>query len=248
MAYKDIMEKAIAEAWDIYVPSLSIDCVVFGFHDNKLKVIVTKLLEQNVWALPGGFVLKNESLDTAANRILSERTGAKDIYLQQFKVFGELNRSEGFFADFDDTMWSKQRFISIGYFALVDFSKVKLSLDYISEACEWKSIDDLPEFMMDHRQILDQALISLRKNLNYKPVGYSLLPKKFTIPELQKLYETILNTKLNRGNFYRRILRYDILIKLDEVRKGGAHKAPDLYKFDLEKYKLALKNGLNQTW
>lgn len=248
MAYKDIMEKAIAEAWDIYVPSLSIDCVVFGFHDNKLKVIVTKLLEQNVWALPGGFVLKNESLDTAANRILSERTGAKDIYLQQFKVFGELNRSEGFFADFDDTMWSKQRFISIGYFALVDFSKVKLSLDYISEACEWKSIDDLPEFMMDHRQILDQALISLRKNLNYKPVGYSLLPKKFTLPELQKLYETILNTKLNRGNFYRRILRYDILIKLDEVRKGGAHKAPDLYKFDLEKYKLALKNGLNQTW
>ncbi len=248
MAYKDIMEKAIAEAWDIYVPSLSIDCVVFGFHDNKLKVIVTKLLEQNVWALPGGFVLKNESLDTAANRILSERTGAKDIYLQQFKVFGELNRSEGFFADFADTLWNKQRFISIGYFALVDFSKVKLSLDYISEACEWKSIDDLPEFMMDHRQILDQALISLRKDLNYKPVGYNLLPKKFTLPELQKLYETILNIKLNRGNFYRKILRYDILIKLDEVRKGGAHKAPDLYKFDLEKYKLALKNGLNQTW
>ncbi len=248
MAYKDILEKAIAGAWDTYVPSLSIDCVVFGFHDNKLKVIVTKLLEQNVWALPGGFVLKNESIDTAANRILSERTGAKDIYLQQFKVFGELNRNEDFFADFPDTLWSKQRFISIGYFALVDFSKVKLSLDHISEACEWKSIDNLPEFMMDHRQIFDQALISLRKDLNYKPVGYNLLPKKFTLPELQKLYETILNTKLNRGNFYRKILRYDILVKLDEVRKGGAHKAPDLYRFDLEKYKLALKNGLNQTW
>lgn len=248
MTYKDIIEQSGIAHWDLYLPSLSIDCVVFGFHNNKLKVIVTKLWEQDIWALPGGFVLKEESLDNAAKRILFERTGAKDIYLQQFKVFGALNRTQDFFIDFPDDLWHKQRFISIGYFALVDFSKVKLKLDHLSEACEWKSIDDLPTFMMDHKQIFEQALISLKKDLNYKPVGYNLLPIKFTLPDLQKLYETILNTKLNRGNFYRRILRYDILVKLDEVRKGGAHKAPDLYEFDLEKYKLALKNGLNQTW
>ena len=107
---------------------------------------------------------------------------------------------------------------------------------------------ELPALMMDHRAIFDKALIALRKQLNHKPIGYTLLPEKFTMPELQKLYEIILGKKLNRGNFYRKMLRYDILIKLDEIRKGGAHKAPDLYQFDLEKYHLALKNGFSEGW
>jgi hypothetical protein len=102
--------------------------------------------------------------------------------------------------------------------------------------------------MMDHRAIFDKALITLRKQLNHKPIGYNLLPEKFTMPELQKLYEIILGKKLNRGNFYRKMLRYDILIKLHEIRKGGAHKAPDLYQFDIEKYQLALENGFSEGW
>jgi hypothetical protein len=102
--------------------------------------------------------------------------------------------------------------------------------------------------MMDHRSIFDKALLTLRKELNYKPIGFNLLPEKFTMPELQKLYEIILGKKLNRGNFFRKMLRYDILIKLDESRKGGAHKAPDLYKFDIEKYQTALKDGLKEGW
>jgi 8-oxo-dGTP diphosphatase len=248
MDFKKIIEQKSEEAWEIYISNLSIDSVVFGFHDNVLKVLVTKLKDKNLWALPGGYVLKTENLIDAANRILRNRTGATNIYLQQFRVFGDLNRSEGFFEEFEATLWHKQRFVSVGFYALVDYSKVNLIVDDISDACEWKPIDDLPELIMDHRFIFDKALLTLRKQLNHKPIGLNLLPEKFTMPELQKLYEIILDKKLNRGNFYRKMLRYDILVKLDESRKGGAHKAPDLYKFDIEKYQNALKNGLSEGW
>ncbi|WP_035671510.1 NUDIX domain-containing protein [Flavobacterium sp. 83] len=248
MEFNKIIEKNSAEAWDVYIPNLSIDCVVFGFHDTTLKVLVTRLKEKNLWALPGGYVLKTENLKEAANRILFSRTGAENIYLQEFKVFSDLNRSDGIFDEFPDTLWNKQRFLSVGFYALVDYHQVNLVMDDISDACEWKSIDELPDFMMDHRSIFDKALETLRRQLNHKPIGYSLLPEKFTMPELQKLYEIILGKKLNRGNFYRKMLRYDILEKLEESRKGGAHKAPDLYKFDLEKYQLALRNGFNEGW
>jgi 8-oxo-dGTP diphosphatase len=248
MDFKKIIEQKSAEAWEIYIPNLSIDSVVFGFHDNLLKVLVTKMKDKNLWALPGGYVLKTENLIDAANRILWNRTGATNIYLQQFRVFGDLNRSEGFFEEFDHSLWHKQRFISIGFYALVDYSQVNLVVDDISDACEWKAINDLPELIMDHRYIFDKALLTLRKQLNHKPIGLNLLPEKFTMPELQKLYEIILDKKLNRGNFYRKMLRYEILEKLDESRKGGAHKAPDLYRFDIKKYQNALKNGLNESW
>lgn len=248
MEFNKIIEEKSKEAWDIYMPNLSIDCVVFGFHDAVLKVLVTKLKEKELWALPGGYVLKTENLKEAANRILFSRTGAENIFLQEFKVFSDLKRSDGIFDDFPDTLWNKQRFISVGFYALVDFHQVNLVMDDISDACEWKPIEDLPPFMMDHRTIFDKALETLRLQLNHKPIGHSLLPEKFTMPELQRLYEIILGKKLNRGNFYRKMLRYDILEKLDESRKGGAHKAPDLYKFDIEKYQLALKDGLNEGW
>lgn len=248
MEFKKIIEEKSDEAWKVYIPNLSVDCVVFGFHDAILKVLVTRLKDKDIWALPGGYVLKTENLKQAANRILFNRTGAENIYLQEFKVFSDLKRSEGIFDEFSDTLWNKQRFLSVGFYALVDFHQVNLVMDDISDACEWKSIDELPDFMMDHRSIFDKALETLRRQLNHKPIGYSLLPDKFTMPELQKLYEIILGKKLNRGNFYRKMLRYDILEKLDESRKGGAHKAPDLYKFDIEKYQLALKNGLNEGW
>ena len=248
MEFKRLIEENSEQAWDLYMPHLSLDCVVFGFHDATLKVLVTKFKEQNLWALPGGYVLKNENINDAATRILYQRTGAENIYLQQFRVFGDLNRSEGFFDGYDDAIWHKQRFISVGFYALVDYSLVNLVVDNLSDACEWKPIDEVPQLMMDHKNIFDKALLTLRKQLNYKPIGLNLLPEKFTMPELQKLYEIILGKKLNRGNFFRKMLRYDILLKLEESRKGGAHKAPDLYKFDIEKYQIALKNGLKEGW
>lgn len=246
--FRNLLEERSKEAWKIYLPGFSIDCAVFGFHDGALKILLIKVKDQELWGLPGGYIKKEEGLKEAASRILKDRTGAQNIYLQQFRVFGELNRSEGFFSDYDDTLWHKQRFISMGFYALVDYSQVQLMIDDISNACEWISIDELPEFMMDHRNIFDHALITLRKQLNYKPIGYNLLPEEFTMPELQRLYEIILDKKLNRGNFYRKMTGYDILDKLEESRKGGAHKAPNLYKFNLEKYNLALKNGLKEGW
>ncbi len=248
MELKKIIEEKSQESWEIYLPSISIDCVVFGFHDGELKVLVLRMKGKNLLGLPGGYVEKRENLNEAAIRILKSRTGAENIYLNQFSTFGDLDRSEGFFEEYADTLWNKQRFISVGFYALVDYSKVNLVIDEVFDPCEWVAIEDLTAFMMDHNIIFNKALETLRLQLNNKPIGHSLLPEKFTMPELQKLYEIILGKKLNRGNFYRKMLRYDILEKLDESRKGGAHKAPDLYKFDVEKYQLALKNGLNEGW
>lgn len=248
MDIRNLLEEKSKEAWNIYQPGISIDCVVCCFHEGVLKVLLTRVRDQELWGLPGGYVKKQENLKEAASRILEERTGAQNIYLQQFKAFGELNRSEGFFSGYDQQLWHRQRFISIGFYALVDHSKVELKIDEYSNACEWKSMEELPAFMMDHRNIFDAALSTLRKQLNYKPIGYNLLPEEFTMPELQRLYEIILGKKLNRGNFYRKMTGYDILDKLDEPRKGGAHKAPNLYKFNLEKYNLALKNGFKEGW
>ncbi|MBB5638203.1 ADP-ribose pyrophosphatase YjhB (NUDIX family) [Pedobacter cryoconitis] len=227
--------------WEKCLPHISVDSVVFGFHENQLKVLLVKTNSVQSWLLPGGYVLKNENLQDAAQRVLFERTGAERIYLQEFGVFGALNRSEEFFAAYQDDLWYKQRFISAGFYALVDYTEVNVTADEFSESCEWRSIDDLPELAMDHQLIYTNALTVLRQQLSYKPIGQNLLPERFTLPELQKLYETILGKPLNRGNFYRRIMRFDILVKHEDLRKGGAHKAPFLYSFDPLKYHESLQ-------
>jgi ADP-ribose pyrophosphatase YjhB (NUDIX family) len=239
------------------VPSLSIDCVILGFHSNMLKVLLVKPKRTDGWALPGGFIYSEEHIDDSAQRILCERTGLKDIFLQQFYVFGKPDRSDKSFTvdairsrgiDVPKESWLASRFLSIGYYALVDFEKVHPAVDNISEACEWWDIHHLPAMLMDHLQIFQQAVATVRAHLNYEPIGYNLLPEKFTMPELQKLYETILDQTLDRRNFQRKMLSYGILKKLKERRKGVAHKAPYLYIFDLRKYHKALHNGFQSVW
>lgn len=247
----DVRELLIArskEAYGTYLPHISIDSVVFGFHESSLKVLLTRLKGTGYWILPGGYLGKDEELNQAASRILTERTGASDIYLQQFRIFSNINRSEDFFADYPENLWHRQRFLTVGFYALVDFTKVEPAVDEYSDACEWKDVLDLPEMGMDHRLIVDKALKVLRRELNYRPVGYNLLPEEFTMPELQRLYEAVLGKPLNRGNFYRKMMAYDILDKQPETRKGGAHKAPNLYKFNLERYTAALEDGLKEGW
>lgn len=248
MDFKKLLESQSEDHFKNYIPTLSIDCVIFSFHETTLQVLILKMRDQLGWGLPGGYVKKEENVDDAAIRILKDRTGTENLYLQQFHTFGNLKRSESAFDEFSEDLWHKQRFVSIGYYALAEHSDVKLIVDQYSSVVEWHTVENLPEFMMDHRTIIDKALMTLREQVNNHPIGYNLLPEKFTMPELQKLYEIILGKKLNRGNFYRKILRYDILTKLDESRKGGAHKAPDLYSFDLEKYNAALKDGLQGNW
>lgn len=231
-----------------HLPHVSIDCVVFGFHTNTLKVLLIKLKGQHKWGLPGGFIRKDQDVDDAAKTILKRRTGAEKVFLEQFKTFGKLGRSEEDLRYIPGADWFTQRFVSIGYYALVDYEEIVPVIDDVSEACEWKNINDIPEMMMDHREIYEEALNTLRIQLNNKPIGYNLLPEEFTMPELQKLYETILGKSLSRGNFQRKMLGYDIFIKHDKERKGGAHRSPILYSFDKVKYESALKTGLKEAW
>lgn len=235
-----------------YLRHISIDCVVFGFHENELKVLLLKAKYAGKWALPGGFILKEERLDAAARRILKERTGLDKIFLQQFYTFSDPERStkkinQGFLKNMGiklDKSWMFERFISVGYTALVDFTKVKPVPDIFSEKCEWYNIHEIPEMILDHQKIIEEALAHLRLQLNFQPIGYNLLPSKFTMPELQKLYETILERNLDRRNFQRKIIDTGILKRLEETKKGGSHKAPYYYKFDLRNYRKALKAGM----
>jgi len=235
------------EAKEIYLPHISADPVIFGFENNGLKVLMLQTNYRQKWLLPGGYVRKDEDLDDAVVRILKDRAGISDAYMEEFGVFGKKDRSEFFFEDFDETLFHKQRFISIGYLALYNPSNTILVKDDISNACDWIFLDELDniDIAMDHREIIEKALLTLREKISIKPIGYNLLPEKFTLSELQKLYETILGKELNRGNFYRKIKNLGILKKLDERRRGGAHKAPDLYSFDEQNYNKALENGLN---
>lgn len=242
---------------DHFHPGFSVDCVIFGFHQNLLKVLLLKMKGEEQWALPGGFVYKEENVKDAAHRVLHSRTGLKDIFLQQFHLFGDAERSpkaqktallirHGIPAREDH--WFLQRFITLGYYALVDFSKTIPRPDLLSDACEWWELQEVPELFLDHQAILDKALDTLRLQLNYQPIGYNLLPEKFTMPELQKLYETILGKPLDRRNFQRKMLAYGILKRLEERRSGVAHKAPYLYSFEVENYHKALANGLQEGW
>ncbi len=257
MASEKTLKNFIMNGAKIYLPSLSLDCVIFGFHENQLKVLLLKMKNAPQWALPGGFILKNEDVNKAAERVLRERTGLSDIFLQQFNVFGKPKRSDANFhrrffqgqgIKIENDHWLFSRFVTIGYYALVEYSYVNARSDDFSDQCAWRDINDLPDLMMDHKQILNSALETLRNHLNYHPVGYNLLPEKFTMPQLQKLYETILQKKLDRRNFQRKILSYGIIKRLKEVKKGVAHKAPYLYRFDLRTYHKALEQGLQGGW
>jgi 8-oxo-dGTP diphosphatase len=253
MLTREQLEEFWAEAGKKYLDHISIDCVVFGFHEGQMKVLMLKTNNEEAWYLPGGFILEREPIEHAANRVLKERTGIDEIFLQQFHVFGDPDRSKihnDMYRDMvpEEQNFFAQRFISIGYYALVDFFNVIPTPDHFSEVCTWRDLTDLPRFQLDHELIFRTALDTLRLQLNYQPIGYNLMPKEFTMPELQKLYETILDKKLDRRNFQRRMLGFGILNRLEATRKGGAHKAPYLYSFDLEKYQAALKEGLQSGW
>lgn len=220
------------------IPQVSIDCVVFGFHAHQLKVLLLRVRSMEYYALPGGFVGQEEDLDEAAQRVLQERTGLTELYLEQFYTFGQRNRGEiemqqklAEVNQLKSEEWLQKRFISVGYYALVDFSLVKATPDELSDSCDWYDINQLPLLMMDHHQMIQKALDTLRIMLEYKPIAFNLLPENFTIAELQRVYETILGKELIRTNFQRKILSLEILERIEKKYTGGAHKAPYVYRF-----------------
>lgn len=227
-----------------YLPGLAIDAVIFGFHENELKVLLLTYKNTGFFALPGGFIHENEDVNEAARRVLFHRTGLKDIFLEQFYTFGDKSRHDveplktimgarGFVPG--DDHWLLGRFVSIGYYALVDFTKVNPAPDSISDSCDWFNLTDLPNLMQDHGHIISKALDTLRLDLDHKLIGFNLLPEIFTMGDLQCLYETILNKKLIRAAFQRKMLGLGVLERVAKKWTGGAHKAPYLYKFVSEK-------------
>ncbi|MEZ0484937.1 NUDIX hydrolase [Fibrella aquatica] len=228
--YRDISEQCIHY--------LSIDGVIFGFHENQLKVLLLRWKGTTEWSLPGGFIRKAESVDVAAQRVMQERTGLRELYLQQFHVFGEAIRYDQAATwkktklPIQQVNWS-ERTISIGYYALVDYSKVVPAPDFLTDECCWWRVDEVPTLLFDHNHIISVALQSLRKQLDDQPLSH-LLPATFTIPELQRLHETILGYSLDARNFYKKMMGSGTLERLSERRAGTPHKAPYLYRFKVD--------------
>ena len=244
----------ITNGHNIYLKHLSIDCVIFGYHEHQLKVLLLKWKGRE-WTLAGGFIQREEPLQQAAARILKERTGLDELFLQQFQTFGAPNRSvrtehdiknlsDIAKAPINKNHWLLERTLSLGYYAVTEYSKVNPKPDFFSEACEWWDVDSLPPMVFDHKLITTEALKALRMQIYHQPIGFNLLPEKFTLPEIHDLYETILGKKLDRRNFPKKLLALGIIKKLDEQKKIGAHRSPYLYKFDKRKYDRALKEGI----
>ena len=211
------------------------DCIVFGFDEGVLKLLVFKRrIEpfQGEWSLIGSFVNEEESVTDSARRVLFQFTGLENVFLKELKVYGDVERDPG------------ARCISIAQYALIrinDYDKGQVA----SHGAKWFAIDELPNLVLDHNRMIKDALERLRQKATRKPIGFELLPDKFTIPQLQILYEAIYQKKLDDRNFRKKLLSFDLLIKLAEKDKTTSKKGAFLYRFDFDKYKKLEESGFN---
>ena len=225
-------------------PNVSVDCVVFGFDVSGLKVLIIERdnpdnTEGKNFQLPGDLIRNSENLDQAANRVLQELTGLDNLYLTQFSAFGDPSRVKRE----NDLEWLRSirkdpdaRVVTIGYFSLIKPDNFKPAANSFARKAEWIQIKDIPELAFDHNLILDEALKALQLKMRSEPVGFELLPAKFTLGQLQNLYETVLEFEMDKRNFRRKILSTDILIPLEEKQRGVAHKPAKLYAFNQSAY------------
>jgi len=224
-----------------YLPHIAYDSVIFGFSEGDLKILIMEYHNTGLFALPGGFVQLQEDLNDAVLRGLKERTGLTDIYLEQFYTFGDFSRfdpevmrtlleANGIIPD-EEYRWMLDRFISVAYYALINYEDVTPKPDALSDSCEWYAVNELPKLILDHQYIVEKAIQTLRDNLDRKLVGGNLLPRKFTMGELRNVYEAILGTKLRRTTFQRKMLAADVLTRHEKHFSGKAHMAPYLYSF-----------------
>jgi len=222
--------------YDYARPALTTDCVVFGLDDEDLKVL---LIERDIepfagrWALPGGFVRVDESLDDAARRELAEETGLRDVFLEQMYTFGTIGRDP------------RERVVSVAYYALVKLSDHRVQAATDARNAAWFAVDDVPSLAFDHGQILKKAHGRLCSKVRYQPIGFELLPPKFPLRRLQHLYEAVLDRSLDKRNFRKKILSMGILQELDEIEQDVAHRAARLYAFDKKKYDQMVSEGFN---
>jgi len=224
------------------LPSLSVDCVIFGYEDNMLKVLVRQEqvpFDDSIaieWKLPGNHVFRNETVDETAARILKEQTGLEEIYVKQFYVFSDPARLTKRPQDF---IWVKPRLIddrviTVGFYSLINLPDFDNSM-LISEA-QWMNTSEVTDLMFDHVEIFQEALKRLRYDLIHEPIAFELLPEKFTLTQMQKIYEAILGTTFDKRNYRRKINKMPYLIQLDEFQSNVSHKPARLYSFNREIY------------
>jgi len=221
-----------SEVQSINRVALSVDCVIFGFDENKLKVLLIRSdlkKYQNKFSLLGDLVKPEEDLEDSAYRILKQRTGMNDLYLEQVHTFGEVGRHPG------------GRVVSVAYCSLINVQHHRLKI--LDNDLHWHDVDSVKELLFDHKKIFDACYKWLQKRVQEHPLGFSLLPNKFSLRELQNLYEAILNKKLDRRNFRKKFFSMDFLVDMGEDEKNVPHRPGRLYKFDYEKYE---KN--KKTW
>jgi 8-oxo-dGTP diphosphatase len=214
--------------------ALAVDCVVFGYDDEGLRVLLIQRGAppfERAWALPGGFVRMDETLDQAARRELTEETGVSQLYIEQLYTFSALDRDP------------RERVVSVAYFALVKLSDHSIRAATDASDAAWFAVDELPSLAFDHESIIAMALERLRGKVRYRPIGFELLPPKFTLTKLQSLYEAVLGTELDKRNFRKRVLAMDLLEELDEVEADVAHRAARLYRFRRDKYDKLSREG-----
>ncbi len=211
------------------------DCIVFGFDKGELKLLIFKRRvkpNKGEWSLIGSFVNIDEDVDKAAKRVLEQITGLKKIFFEQLKTYGKAERDKGY------------RCISIAQFALIRIDEHDKELVEEHEAY-WYKFDDLPKLVLDHDKMVKDAFEKLRRKARYQPIGFELLPEKFTIPQLQSLYEAIYQRKLDSRNFRKKVLSLNVLIRLDEKDKSGSKRGAFLYTFNDKNYQKLLLQGYN---
>jgi 8-oxo-dGTP diphosphatase len=209
--------------------TFSIDCVIFGFDGGELKILLIERNEEpfkDWWALPGNLVRANESLDQSASRILNELTGLGDIYMEQYYTFGDPKRHP------------QGRVVSIAYYALLRLGgdKALKPISTYAKQAHWVNVKDVPKLAFDHQQIFDKGLEKIKRRIKHQPIAFELLPEKFTLTQLQNVYELILGKKLDKRNFRKKMLSFGVLRDLDEKQKGVSFRAATLYRFDKRKY------------
>ncbi len=222
--------------YDYPRPALTTDCVIFGFDDGDLKVLLIERGHEPFkghWAFPGGFVNMDETTEVGARRELLEETGLENVFVEQLYTFSDVERDP------------RGRVVSVVYFSLIKLSDYKINAGDDAKNIEWFSVSKIPELAFDHDMILKVAMNRIKGKIRYQPIGFELLPEKFTLSELQHLYEAILEIELDKRNFRRKILKMNLLIELGEKQKNVAHKAAKLYKFDKAKYDELMQKGFN---
>jgi 8-oxo-dGTP diphosphatase len=216
--------------------AFSVDNVILGFDDAQLKVLLIKRGEEpykDYWALPGALIFPNEDLDYSASRVLSELTGLRDMFLEQVFTFGRPDRHPN------------GRVITVAYYSLINIQKVKPVAASFAQEVEWHDVYDMENLAFDHKEIMDTCLNHLRREVRTRPIGFELLPVKFTLTDLQLLYEAVLNKELDKRNFRKKILSMHILVDIKESQRGVAHRPAKLYSFDKDKYLKARSQGFH---